>query len=154
MFRRSNPFIGRNTPEAAQIEATLENPASSAEQRLAAAQTWARELRGLAPMAGMNGIFDADWIRWRELALNYRVPADAVAKLGVSTVTVSLGARNLALWMNDDYTGMDPENNVLGRCANSLGNAAVQRDCNFLLSTESFGVPIPRRFTFSARIGF
>lgn len=154
MFRRANPVIGRNTPDAARVGAILENPASTAEQRLDAAQVWARELRALAPMAGLNGVFDADWIRWREAALSWRVPQSAIEGFGLSTLTVTAGARNLKLWVNGDYPGMDPENNVLGRCSNALGNNAVQRDCNFLLSTEGWGVPLPQRFTFSARLGF
>ena len=154
MFRRANATIGRNTPLAAEVESILENPASTAEQRLDAAQIWARELRGLAPMAGMNGIYNADWLRWREAALSWRVPQSTIDRLGLSTLTLTAGARNLKLWMNGDYPGMDPENNILGRCSNRLGNNAVQRDCNFLLATEGWGVPIPRRFTFSARLGF
>ncbi|NNF28776.1 MAG: hypothetical protein HKN73_16245, partial [Gemmatimonadetes bacterium] len=92
--------------------------------------------------------------RWREAAISWRVPQTTIDRLGLSTLTLTAGARNLKLWLNDDYPGMDPENNILGRCSNRLGNNAVQRDCNFLLATEGWGVPIPRRFTFSARLGF
>ena len=105
-------------------------------------------------MAGMNGIYDADWVRWRELALSWRVPSTLIEGLGLNTMTLTAGARNLMLWVNDDYPGMDPENNILGRCSNPLGNNAGQRDCNFLLSTEGWGVPLPRRFSFSARVAF
>ncbi len=147
MFRRANNFIGRNTPRSAELYAIMLNPASSAEQRLDAALAWANEIEGLSPMSGMNGIFDASWINWRELGLTYRVPTETVAGMGLSSATINLGARNLYLFMLGDYTGMDPETNVLGRCNGGLS-------CNFLDSTEGWSIPIPRRFTLSTRVTF
>ncbi len=147
MFRRANDFIGRNTPRSAELYSTMLNPASSAEQRLEAAIAWAHEIEGLSPMSGMNGVYDADWIQWRELSLTYRVPPSFVEGWGLSTATVNLGVRNLRLFMLGDYTGMDPEGNVLGRCNASL-------NCNFLDSTEGWGIPVPRRFTLSTRFTF
>lgn len=146
-FRRSNPVIGRNTPEARQIEAILTNPASSAEQRLEAAITWATQFEGLAPLDGLNSIKPADFIRWRELSLTYRVPMSIVDRFGVASAAVSVGARNIALFMNDEYPGMDPEGNILGRC-----NAGL--DCNFLNGTEGWGIPVARRLTVSTRVSF
>jgi len=49
--------------------------------------------------------------------------------------------------MRGDYPGMDPEGNVLGRCNGGL-------DCNFLDSTEGWGIPVPRRITLSTRLSF
>ena len=147
MFRRANSFIGRNTPRSAELYATMLNPATTAEDRLDAAIAWAREIEGLLPMSGMNGIYDADWIQWRELSLVYRVPSELLERWVFSTATLSLGARNLRLFMLGDYTGMDPEGNVLGRCNDGL-------DCNFLDSTEGWGIPVPRRITLSSRVTF
>jgi hypothetical protein len=147
MFRRANNFIGRNTPRSAELYAAMLNPASSAEQRLDAAIAWAHEVEGLSPMSGMNGVYDADWIQWRELSLTYRVPESIVEGWGVSTATVNLGVRNLRLFMLGDYPGMDPEGNVLGRCNEGLS-------CNFLDSTEGWGIPLPQRFTLSTRFTF
>ncbi|MEM7415449.1 MAG: SusC/RagA family TonB-linked outer membrane protein [Gemmatimonadota bacterium] len=147
MFRRANAVIGRNTPRAAELGAIMGDPGSSAQERLDAAIAWASEVEGLAPMSGLNGIFDASIIRWRELSLTYRVPADLVEGWGLSTATVNLGARNLHLFMMGDYPGMDPETNVQGRCNGGL-------NCNFLNSTEGWSIPIPRRFTLSTRITF
>ena len=147
MFRRANAVIGRNTPRSAELDAILRNPASTAEQRLDAAVAWEREIEGLAPMSGLNGVYDASFIKWRELSLSYRLPSDLVEGWGLSTATIDLGARNLSTFMLGDYTGMDPEGNVLGRCNSGL-------DCNFLDSTEGWGIPIPRRFTFSTRVTF
>jgi TonB-linked SusC/RagA family outer membrane protein len=148
MFRRANAVIGRNTPRAAELGAIMANPASTAQQRLDAAISWAREVEGLSPMSGMNGIYDADMIRFRELSLAYRIPSNIVEGWGLSTATINLGARNIALWMpGSEYPGMDPETNVIGRCNGGL-------DCNFLQSTEGWALPIPRRFTFSTRVTF
>jgi hypothetical protein len=147
MFRQANAVIGRNTPRAAAVGSILANPASSSQQRIDAAVEWATTLRALAPMSGMNGIHDADFMRWRELSLTYRVPSEALDRIGASSLTLNVGMRNLKLWMGDAYTGMDPEVNILGRCNGGL-------DCNFLSSVEGWGIPIPRRLTFSARVGF
>ena len=147
MFRRANPVIGRNTPRSAELYSTMVSPESSAEARLEAAIAWVKEIEGLSPMSGMNGIYDADWVQWRELSLVYRVPAAVVDEWGISTATLNLGVRNLRLFMLGDYPGMDPEGNVLGRC-----NAGL--DCNFLDSTEGWGIPVPRRITFSTRLTF
>ena len=56
MFRRANAVIGRNTPEAARLNAIMQSPASTAEERLDAAIDWAYNVEGLAPMSGMNGV--------------------------------------------------------------------------------------------------
>jgi len=146
-FRQANAVIGRNTVPSAEVDATLRNPNSSAQDRLNAAVRWARTLRALAPMSGMNQIHSADFLRWRELSLSYKVPSDRLESLNINSLTLTAGARNLYLWVNGDYTGMDPEVNVVGRCNGGL-------NCNFLQSTEGWGIPIPRRFTFSARVGF
>jgi len=147
MFRRSNGFIGRNTPRSAELYSTMVNPATSSEDRLNAAIAWVKEIEGLSPMSGMNGIYDASWVQWRELSLVYRVPTALVDEWGMSTATLNLGVRNLRLFMLGDYPGMDPEGNVLGRCNEGL-------DCNFLDSTEGWGIPVPRRITLSTRVTF
>ena len=146
-FRRSNSFIGRNTPQSARLWATMLNPATSAQDRLDAAITWATNVESLAPMSGMNAIYEASFIRLRELSLSYRVPADVVSGWGLSTATINLGARNSYLYMPGNYPGMDPEGNVTGRCNGGL-------NCNFLDATEGWGLPIPRRFTLSTRVTF
>jgi TonB-linked SusC/RagA family outer membrane protein len=146
-FRRSSPTIGRNVPNCVSYESTMRNPASSAESRLDAAIDWAHECEGLAPLDGLNSIDKADFVRWRELSLTYRVPVSFVERWGLASATFSLGARNIALWVNSAFKGMDPENNINGRCDGGL-------DCNFLDATDGWQVPIPRRITFSTRVSF
>jgi TonB-linked SusC/RagA family outer membrane protein len=152
-FRRANPVIGRNIPRSAELDAILRNPASSAQQRLDAAVEWGSTMEALAPMPGLNQAYDANQIRFRELSLTYRIPSDIVEGWGLSTATINLGGRNLALWMpGSDYPGMDPETNTIGRCNGGTGQTAT--DCNFLAGTEGWGIPLPRRFTFSTRVTF
>ncbi|MEZ4414569.1 MAG: SusC/RagA family TonB-linked outer membrane protein [Gemmatimonadota bacterium] len=147
-FRQANAVIGRNTPRAAELYSTMLNPASSAQQRLDAAIAWAREIEALAPMSGLNSTFKSDFLRWRELSLTYRMPSEFVERLGLATGTLNLGVRNLKLWVNGEYNGMDPEGNVVGR--SSDGGI----DNNFLQGVEGWGVPTPRRLTASLRVSF
>ncbi len=145
-FRRASPTIGRNVPSSRRLEAIMMNPASTAEQRLDAAIEWALNNEGLAPADGVNSIKPADFVRWRELSLTYRVPLAYIERFGLASARIGVAARNLSLWVNDQYPGMDPEGNVLGRCNGGL-------DCNFL-SAEGWGIPVPRRFTFSTQVSF
>ena len=147
-FRQANAVIGRNVPGTARVASIMQNPASTAEQRLEAALEWAREYRALAPMSGMNQIWTSDFIRLREISLSYRLPTDMIEGLGLDNATVTFGGRNVHLWMFGDYRGIDPEINPSANCTGGGVN------CNFLTGTEAFGVPIPRRFTFSLRAGF
>ena len=147
-FRQANAVIGRNVPGTARVASIMQNPASTAEQRLEAALEWAREYRALAPMSGMNQIWTSDFIRLREISLSYRVPSDMIEGLGLDNATLTFGGRNVKLWMLGDYRGIDPEINPSANCTGGGVN------CNFLTGTEAFGVPIPRRFALSARIGF
>jgi hypothetical protein len=125
----------------------MRNPASSADARLESAIDWATACEGLAPLDGLNAINPADHVRWRELTLTYRVPTSLVDRFGLASAQLSFGARNLALWVNDAFTGMDPEANISGRCNSGL-------DCNFLDGTDGWQVPIPKRFTLSTKISF
>lgn len=145
-FRRSHPLIGRNVRSAAELEATLVNPASSPEDRVNAAEDWARNYKALSPLDGLNEIFPADFIRLRELSLTYSVPQGLAAKLGARSMAITLAGRNLALWT--DFPGTDPEINAIG-VSNTGGT-----DNNFLDGTNAWGVPIPRRFSLQMSVNF
>jgi hypothetical protein len=86
-------------------------------------------------------------VRWRELTLTYRVPTSFADRLGLASAQISIGARNLAMWVNDAFTGMDPEAVTNGRCNGGL-------DCNFLDATDLWQIPVPRRVTISTRVSF
>ena len=90
-FRQANAVIGRNVPGTARVASIMQNPASTAEQRLEAALEWAREYRALAPMSGMNQIWSSDFIRLREISLSYRLPTDMIEGFGLDNATVTFG---------------------------------------------------------------
>jgi hypothetical protein len=138
-FRNSNPVIGRNTPRAAAVEAAIENPAESVDNKLAAALEWAESLSALAPRSGLNTIKNAKFIRFRELGITYTAPRSFASKLGLSNLALNVSGRNLALWT--PYDGVDPELNA-------------ENGDTFLQSVEAFGTGIPRRYTVSVRFGF
>ena len=145
-FRKSHGLIGRNTPEAAATESVLLNPASSAEQRLDAANQWVREFLALSPYSGLNTVEKADFVRMREISLAYDVPRNIASKFGLRNATVSIAGRNL--FIITGYSGIDQEMNARGRT--STGG----RDNNFLDGVDAFGFPIPRQFIFRVRAGF
>jgi hypothetical protein len=145
-FRRANPTNGGNTLLRAQTEATMLNPASTAQQRLDAAKTYAYVLKGLSPYDGMNQQFSGDFIRWRELSITYVAPQQWASKAGASDMQITLAARNFKLWTK--YPGVDPEVNVFSR--RTFGST----DANFGESIDAFGFPIPRQFSLNVRLGF
>lgn len=145
-FRRQHPLIGRNIREAAEVEAALLNPASTVDERVDAAQKWVRELQALSPYDGLNEIHEADWLRLRELSLTYRFPADLADRFGASNLSFTMAGRNLAIWTK--FPGTDPELNYSARgdgggLTNNFGEGVV-----------AWGVPIPRRLSFSVRASF
>jgi len=146
-FRRAHPGIGRNVLNCVGFESAMRNPSSTAQTRLDAALGWARACEGLAPLDGLNAINPADHVRWREATLSYRVPVSLIDRWGLASAQLSVGARNLALWTNSNFKGMDPEATLSGRCNGGL-------DCNFLDATDGWQVPIPRRITFSTKVSF
>jgi hypothetical protein len=145
-FRKANSVIGLNTPAAAAVEASLRNPAASVDEKFDAAMEWATELAALSPRSGLNSIYNAQFIRMREISLAYRVPRDFAGKLGLSNLTVSIAGRNL--FKIDGYDGIDQESNMEARSVGSgVGN-------NFNYGVDAFGTPIPRRFTMAVQFGF
>ncbi|MGH7568125.1 MAG: SusC/RagA family TonB-linked outer membrane protein [Gemmatimonadales bacterium] len=149
-FRQANAGIGRNIRSAAEVEATIMNPASTAQQRLDAAKQWLK-LKALTPHDGLNQNENGAFVRWRELGLTYNVPARwAEQKLGLRYVSIKAAVRNVALWTG--YKGIDPELNVYGRGAASSDLNGIAQ--NFGEAIDAFGFALPRRFTFTVRFGF
>jgi hypothetical protein len=142
-FRKSHSLIGRNTPEAAKTEAAMMNKASSPQQRLDAANRWAREFLALSPYSGLNTIEDASFVRLRELSIAYDVDATLAARLGLNSMTIAVSGKNL--WMSTDYSGIDPETNAISGNRGGLNG--------FLQSVDAFGVPIPRIWNLSIKVG-
>jgi outer membrane receptor protein involved in Fe transport len=147
-FRNASPALGRNNLESSTIEATLLNPASTADERAAAARRWLN-IVALSPYDGYNQNDPGDFLRWRELSLTYTAAPSLASRLGARDVQLRFGVRNLSLWTK--YPGTDPEANVSG-VSSSL--AANQLENNFYEASDTFGLPIPRRFSFSVRVGY
>lgn len=150
-FRRSHGLIGRNIRESAELEAVLVNPASSAEERVEAARRWATEMAALSPQDRLNAIEPADFIRWREVSLSYRVPGSLIDRFGMASMEVTAAGRNVALWTK--YSGVDPELNVSGGRTSTPG-ASGQEFNNFVTGVEGWGFAMPRRLTLSVNVGF
>ena len=150
-FRKANPVIGRNLRRAAEVEATLLNPASTPEERLAAATKWAYELKGLSPYDGLNQNENGAFLRFREFSLTYNVPTEwTERKLGLRYVSLTFSGRNLALWT--PYSGIDPELNEYGRGGANADLGGIEQ--NFGQGIDAFGFALPRRYTFAVRVGF
>lgn len=65
--------------------------------------------------ATANPVFvqDADFVKWRELSVQYRVPERWLDRLGaVRSLSIAFGGRNLHTWTG--YDGLDPELNFDG----------------------------------------
>lgn len=146
-FRRVNGGIGRNFMKATQLESVLKNPASSADERIAAARTWVTQMVGLSPFDGLNEIEKADYIRWQNLSISYQVPGDITDRLGINNASVTVSGSNIALWSK--YGGVDP----LATGEGSLGQGATLQE-NFGGGMDTYGTPMLRNYTMTLKFDF
>jgi hypothetical protein len=58
---------------------------------------------------GTPHMFDADYIKLREISLGYDLPRKFVEKAGLDNVNLSVYSRNIMLWTKDSSFGVDPE---------------------------------------------
>ncbi len=58
---------------------------------------------------GESNIFDADYIKLREIALSYNLPNKYTSKIGVENVNFSVYSRNIMIWTKNSGMGVDPE---------------------------------------------
>jgi TonB-dependent starch-binding outer membrane protein SusC len=145
-FRGSqHPSIGSNRKEFDELAATMENPASTPEQRADAAIKYVTKHRRLLE-PGLHQAEDGDFIRLREIALTYNIPAGLASRLKSRNASITLSGRNL--WLATKYSGLDPESNENGR-----GSTGALTD-NFLVSTDGFGLPLQRRVSLILNFGF
>jgi TonB-linked SusC/RagA family outer membrane protein len=145
-FRTGSPTNGGNTERRATVEMIVQNPASTAQQRVEAAKEYWSSINALSPYDGMNQQQPGDFLRWRELSATYTAPGSWAAKLGASEMSLTFAARNFVLWTK--YPGVDPEVNLLGR------GSGGGTDQNVGESIDAFGFPIPRQISFSIRLGY
>jgi len=86
-----------------------------------------------------NALWDASYLKLRELSLGYSFPAPKLERLGLSTLRLSLVGRNLALWTQNPH--FDPELNAMqGR--------------RFAQGVEDMSYPSSRSFGFSLEVKF
>jgi TonB-dependent starch-binding outer membrane protein SusC len=153
-FRNRSAGIGKNTPAAARVERDYITggvdadyiPQNNGEVRLKAAEEWIHELTDLDPFPGLNAIQRADFLRLREVSLTYNVPSDLLNRFNLRRLSFTLSGRNLALWTK--YPGVDPEVNAIGR-----SGSGDQLENNYLLGTDAWNMPLPRRFLFTLNLG-
>lgn len=153
-FRQANGAIGRNLPRSARV--TLDyatggvdssfTPQGDGNVRLAALDEWVNNTLALAPFSGLNTMEKADFVRWRELSLNYNITGSILDQLNIETASIGVSGRNLAIFTG--YTGVDPEINFAGRGGDS------GLDQNFGQGIAAFGWPIPTQVILSLRVGF
>ena len=58
---------------------------------------------------GESKLFDADYVKLREIALSYRLPNKISQKWGLGDVNFSIYSRNIMIWTKDSKLGVDPE---------------------------------------------
>ena len=58
---------------------------------------------------GTPSMFDADFVKLREISLGYQLPRDLAEKVGMQSAMVSVYSRNIMLWTKDSEFGIDPE---------------------------------------------
>src|SRR5690606_16827669 len=85
---------------------------------------------------GEANLFDADYVKLREIALNYRVPRQAVEKLGIRDLNISLYSRNIMIWTKNAGMGIDPE-----RAYQSSGNGTFKQGVE-RFNAEPWVVPV------------
>ena len=58
---------------------------------------------------GTPSMFDADFVKLREVSLGYQLPTNIANRLGMQSATISVYSRNIMLWTKDSAFGIDPE---------------------------------------------
>ena len=92
---------------------------------------------------GEANLFDADYVKLREISLNYRVPARIVQKFGLQDVNLALYSRNIILWTKDAGIGVDPE-----RAYQAEGDGKFKQGVE-RYNAEPWVVPIGFKMNFS-----
>lgn len=73
---------------------------------------------------GTPSMFDADYVKLREISLNYQLPSSIASKIGMKNVNFSVYSRNIILWTKDSDFGIDPERAF--QAESSSGNRGTQ----------------------------
>lgn len=92
---------------------------------------------------GEANLFDADYIKLREISLNYRVPNKVAQKLRMSDLNISVYSRNIMLWAKSAGMGIDPE-----RAYQSGSNGSFKQGVE-RFNAEPWVVPVGFKLSFT-----
>ncbi len=92
---------------------------------------------------GETKMFDADYIKIREIALSYRLSNQISQKWGLDDVNFSIYSRNIMLWTKDSKLGVDPE-----RAYQAEGNGQFKQGVE-RYNVEPWIIPIGFKVGFS-----
>ncbi|MFT4848544.1 MAG: TonB-linked SusC/RagA family outer membrane protein [Sediminicola sp.] len=85
-----------------------------------------------------TAIYDASWVRLREITLSYDFPEKWLNGTFIEAVSLSAFGRNL--WLNTNYPGVDPETNLTGD-TNGIGLDYFNNP-----NTKSYGLNVKLNF--------
>ncbi|MUP41682.1 SusC/RagA family TonB-linked outer membrane protein [Christiangramia aestuarii] len=85
-----------------------------------------------------GNVYDASWIRLREVTLTYSLPEKFFENSFIDGLSFSVFGRNL--WLETDYPGVDPETNLTGD-SNGLGLDYFNQP-----NTKSYGLNVQLNF--------
>jgi len=83
---------------------------------------------------GTPNMFDADYIKLREIAITYSLPSKILKRTGLDNINISIYSRNLMLWTKDSDFGIDPER------AFQLESSSGNRGSQFKQGIEFYNV--------------
>jgi TonB-linked SusC/RagA family outer membrane protein len=83
-------------------------------------------------------IYDASFMKLREVALTYNFPSDLISKIGLNSANLTASGRNLLVIT--DYPGIDPETNLTGD-SNGIG-------------LDYFNQPQTRTYSLAVKVSF
>ncbi|MDB4583155.1 SusC/RagA family TonB-linked outer membrane protein [Draconibacterium sp.] len=92
---------------------------------------------------GETKLFDADYIKLREISLNYRLPNSMAESIGMEDINFSVYSRNIMLWTKDSDLGVDPE-----RAYQAEGNGQFKQGVE-RYNAEPWVVPIGFKIGFT-----
>jgi len=101
-------------------------------------ENFARYWQNLAARAQENFMYDASFIKLRQVSLEYSLPAKILTKTPFSNLAVSFVGRNLAI-LYKNIENVDPESNYTDSNAQGM---------------EYFGMPTTRTYGFNVRVVF
>ena len=120
------------------------NPGDITEQpRLFYDHTEVKELSGVWQYNHTGFLYDASYLRLRNVTLNYTLPAEFLRGTGISSLKLSLTGSNLFTWTK--FPGGDPE---IAR------DFQFQRDRNLSPNVSYLSIPQAKSFTFNINATF